>query len=56
MAHWQRGNQADARKWYKRAVQWMEKNNPKYASLRRLREEASELLGVSESQAEKKRP
>jgi tetratricopeptide (TPR) repeat protein len=56
MAHWQRGSQADARQWYERAVQWMEKNNPKDAELRRLREEASKLLGVSESQAEKKRP
>jgi tetratricopeptide (TPR) repeat protein len=56
MAHWQRGSQADARQWYERAVQWMEKNNPKDAELRRFSEEASKLLGVSESQAEKKRP
>jgi tetratricopeptide (TPR) repeat protein len=56
MALWQRGNKADARKWYERAVQWMEKNHPKDAGLRRLREEASKLLGVSESQAEKKKP
>jgi serine/threonine protein kinase/tetratricopeptide (TPR) repeat protein len=56
MAHWQRGNQADARQWYERAVQWMEKNNPKDAELRCFREEASKLLGVSESLPEKKKP
>src|SRR5262249_17865314 len=26
MAHWQRGNKQEARKWYDRAVAWLEKN------------------------------
>jgi serine/threonine protein kinase/tetratricopeptide (TPR) repeat protein len=45
MAHWRLGEEDQARRWYDRAVQWMDKNNPKNDELRRFREEAVELLG-----------
>lgn len=48
MAHWQRGNKDEARKWYDQAVQWMEKNQPQNEELRRFRTEAAELLGIKE--------
>ena len=46
MAHWQLGDKEAARKWYDRAVEWMETNQPKDEQLRRFRAEAAELLGV----------
>ena len=46
MAHWRLGNKDEARLWYGRAVEWMEKNRPKDEDLRRFRAEAAELLGV----------
>jgi tetratricopeptide (TPR) repeat protein len=46
MAHWKLGNQEEARQWYEKAVQWMEKNSPKDEELRRFRVEAAELLGL----------
>jgi serine/threonine protein kinase len=48
MAHGQLGNKADARKWYDRAVKWMEENQASDEQLRRYRAEAAELLGVKE--------
>ena len=47
MAHWKLGDKAEARAWYDKAVEWMEKNQPKNEELRRFRAEASELLGVA---------
>jgi tetratricopeptide (TPR) repeat protein len=63
MAHWQLGKQevknarpapkdqdrhlAEARKWYDRAVQWMEKNAPQDAELKSFRAEATSLLGMN---------
>jgi tetratricopeptide (TPR) repeat protein len=46
MAHWQLGEKEQARQWYDKAVQWMDKNDPKNDELRRFRSEAAELLGV----------
>src|SRR5262249_31451474 len=46
MAYWQLGEKKDARAWYDKAVQWMDKNNPKDEELRRFRAEASALLGI----------
>jgi serine/threonine protein kinase len=46
MAHWQLGNQAEARKWYDKAVQGMDKNKPQAQALRRIRAGAEELLGI----------
>jgi tetratricopeptide (TPR) repeat protein/serine/threonine protein kinase len=44
MAHWQFGDKDQARQWYHRAVQWMEKNAPQSDELRRFRAEAAELM------------
>ncbi len=49
MAHWQIGQKEEARKWHYKAVEWMEKNKPNDAELRRFRVEAEELLGVKDS-------
>jgi serine/threonine protein kinase/tetratricopeptide (TPR) repeat protein len=46
VAHWHLGNKEEARKWHDRAVQWMDKNDPKSDELRRFRAEAAELLGI----------
>ena len=46
MAHWQLGNEAEARKWYAQAVEWMEKNKPHDEELLRFRAEAEQLLKV----------
>ena len=46
MANWQLGKKEEARKWYDKAVQWMDKNQPKDEELRRFRSEAEELLAV----------
>jgi serine/threonine protein kinase/tetratricopeptide (TPR) repeat protein len=48
MAHWRLGEKDKAREWYDRAVQWMEKNQPKNEELRRFWAEASELLELNE--------
>ena len=56
MAHWRTGPESEARKWYDRAVQWMEKNQPRDVELRRFRAEAEELLGINDgSQSGKSR-
>jgi tetratricopeptide (TPR) repeat protein len=44
---WQLGERDKARLWYERAVQWMEKHEPKNDELLRFRAEAAELLGLS---------
>jgi serine/threonine protein kinase/tetratricopeptide (TPR) repeat protein len=46
MAHWQAGERDKAREWYDRAVQWMDKNQPKNEELLRFRAEAETLLGL----------
>jgi serine/threonine protein kinase/tetratricopeptide (TPR) repeat protein len=48
MAHARLGNSAEARRWYDRAVRWMEQYQPEDMELRRFRAEAEELLGVRE--------
>src|SRR5262249_1574765 len=48
MAHWQLGEKDKARQWYDRAVEWMDKNQPKNEDLRRFRAEAAELLELKE--------
>ena len=49
MAHWQLDEKDEAGKWYKQAVDWMEKNQPENEELGRFRAEAAELLGIVES-------
>jgi len=48
MAHWQRGDQAQARKWYNQAVKSMGKDKFQDPDLRRFRAEAESLLRVTE--------
>jgi tetratricopeptide (TPR) repeat protein len=48
MAYWQLGNKEKAREFYDRAVEWMDKNQPKNVELRRFRAEASQLLELKE--------
>jgi len=47
MAHWQLGDKNQAATWYGKAVNRIDKNQPNDEELRRLRAEASELLGVA---------
>jgi serine/threonine protein kinase/tetratricopeptide (TPR) repeat protein len=46
MAYWKLGDKDAARKTYDRAVQWMEKHNPKDGFLRELHAEAAALMGI----------
>jgi WD40 repeat protein/serine/threonine protein kinase len=48
MARWQLGNKSDARKWYGRAVDWMETNDPRSEELGRFRAEAEKLLELKQ--------
>ena len=48
MAHWQLGHKDEARTWYDKAVEWMDKNQPKNEELLRFRDEAAKLLGIAE--------
>jgi tetratricopeptide (TPR) repeat protein len=56
MAHCHLGRQDEARKWYDKAVDWMEKNQPNDEELSRFRAEARELLGMTEKKDERKQP
>ena len=51
MAHWQLGRRDEARLWYERAVQWMDKHVPNHRELRRFRAEAAAVLGLPEPTA-----
>jgi non-specific serine/threonine protein kinase/serine/threonine-protein kinase len=48
MANWQLGDKPQARIWYDKAVQWMDKNQPTDEELIRFRAEAAALLEVKE--------
>jgi tetratricopeptide (TPR) repeat protein len=48
MAHWQLGDKTQARSWFDKAVEWMEKNQPRDEELLRFRDEAAALLEVNE--------
>jgi tetratricopeptide (TPR) repeat protein len=48
-AAWQQGNRDQAREWYDRAVEWMERNRPKDEELIRFRREAEELLQINQT-------
>jgi serine/threonine protein kinase/tetratricopeptide (TPR) repeat protein len=54
MAHWHLGQQQEARKWYDKAVQWMEKNKPQDKELIRYRAEAAELMKEKETSTTRK--
>jgi tetratricopeptide (TPR) repeat protein len=49
MAHWQLGDREQARQWYGRAAQALDKQKPPSAELRRFRAEAAQLLGIDET-------
>jgi serine/threonine protein kinase/tetratricopeptide (TPR) repeat protein len=44
MAHWQRGDRHEARRWFDEAVAWMDMPCPRASDLARFRAEAEELL------------
>jgi WD40 repeat protein/serine/threonine protein kinase/tetratricopeptide (TPR) repeat protein len=46
MTHWRLGQKEEARRWYARAVEWMDKNRPQDEELRRFRDEAKTLLQI----------
>jgi tetratricopeptide (TPR) repeat protein len=48
MAHWKLGEKEQACRWYDKAVEWMDRNQPKNEELRRFRAEAAELLERNE--------
>ncbi len=49
MSYWQKGDRAQAREWYERAIAWMRGPTDLRAPMdHRLREEAETLLGISE--------
>jgi tetratricopeptide (TPR) repeat protein len=50
MSHWQLNEKDEARKWYDKAVEWMDKNKPEDEKRRRFRTEAEELLGINRKQ------
>jgi WD40 repeat protein len=54
MAHEKLGKKTEARSWYDKAVQWMEKNAPKYEELIRFRAESVAVLGIEVHKEEKK--
>ena len=47
MCHWQLGKKDGARKWYDKAVEWTEENQPKNTQLLRFQTEAEELLNIA---------
>src|SRR5262249_40471881 len=47
MAHWHLDHKEQARKWYDRAVKWMDKNAPRHEELSRFRAEADGLMGAN---------
>jgi superkiller protein 3 len=51
MADWQLGHKEEAQDWYRKAVDWMDKNAPTDDQLIRFRAEAAELLGIVEPQS-----
>jgi tetratricopeptide (TPR) repeat protein/serine/threonine protein kinase len=57
MAHWRLGQKEKARRWYDRAVRWMENNKDRWQGnkqrseeLRRFRTETAELLGLAKKE------
>jgi serine/threonine protein kinase len=50
MAHWRLGNRDEARTWFDRAVQWMDRYKPRDVELRRFRAEAEAMLAEARKQ------
>jgi eukaryotic-like serine/threonine-protein kinase len=49
MAHWQLNHSDQARKWYDKSIEWMDKNAPNTDELHRIRPEGPERLGIETS-------
>ena len=47
--HWRLDHKELARRWYNKAVEWMEKNKTDAETLRDYEAEAGKLMGISES-------
>jgi tetratricopeptide (TPR) repeat protein len=56
MAHWRLGDRARARTWLDRAVQWMDKHQPRADELRRFRAEAEALVAEAGKPSPRPRP
>ncbi len=56
MAHGELGREDEARSWYDKAVQWMEKHAPKDETLLRYRGEAVQVLKIPEEPSTAKEP
>lgn len=56
LAHWQKGDKHEARKWFDKAVAWSKENAPKDAKVRQLRTEAAALLGQPGPGASRQNP
>jgi serine/threonine protein kinase/WD40 repeat protein/Tfp pilus assembly protein PilF len=50
MAHWRLKQHEQARQWYAKAIEWMDKHQPKDEESRRFRSEAAELLEMKEQE------
>jgi tetratricopeptide (TPR) repeat protein len=48
MAYWQLGNKGEARRWYAKAAEWQDKNDPDNYEFRTFRTEAAILLNVDD--------
>ncbi len=46
MAHWHLDRKQEARRWYDKAVAWMDEKNPENPYLQRFRKEAAKTLGL----------
>ena len=48
MSHWQLGEKDQARSWFDKGVEWLERHRKLHPELKRFRREAAELLGIKE--------
>jgi hypothetical protein len=49
MAHWQRGDKDESKKWYSQAIDWIDKYKSQHDDLQRFRAEAEDLLGITDA-------
>ena len=49
MAPWQLGNDDNSRRWYDKAIEWIEENQPDDEEIDWFRDEAEALLGINEN-------
>lgn len=50
MSHWQLGDKVEARKWFDKGVEWMERKNVKSGMTLRVRVEAAALMGIGKKE------